>query len=79
MVIVYGLRKKLKRVKALGTQVCPNCGHNVEMELAKEGGYAHLCYIPVFPYLGEKFKFCPYCGISTKLTGAEYKAIKKGE
>lgn len=78
MIVVYGLKRKLKHVKSLGTAVCPNCGHKVETELAKIGGYAHIYYIPVFPYLGgEKFVLCPCCGISKKLTGAEFKELKK--
>ena len=80
MIIVYGTRKKLKKIKDLGPTTCTNCGHNVMATLNKEGGYCHLCYIPVFPYtMGYKFIGCPNCGIAKKLTGAEYKELKNKE
>lgn len=77
MLVVYGTKKKVKRIKPIGTQVCENCGHTIDAELAREGGYHHIYYIPVFPYSGYKFILCPNCGISKKLTGAEYKELKQ--
>ena len=79
MLIVYGVRKKLKTIRDLGTQECPNCGHTVKAQLMREGGYEHVYYIPVFPYFGTKFISCPCCGIGKKLTGAEFKALKNPE
>lgn len=80
MIIVYGARKKVKKIKPLGIQECPNCGHRIDAELAKETGYCHIYYIPVFPLLGcYKFIACPYCGISKKLTSAEFKELKQKE
>lgn len=80
MYVVYGTRTKLKTVKNLGPTTCTNCGHNVQATLNKEGGYHHIYYIPVFPNVGGwKFIGCPNCGIAKKLTGAEYKELKKKE
>lgn len=77
MIVVYGTKRKVKKIKPLGVQNCPNCGHKIEAELAKEGGYFHIYYIPVFPYLGGyKFISCPCCGISKVLTGDEFKQLK---
>ena len=78
MVVYYGLNRKVKLKKNMGVMQCTNCGHQVEAQLAKIGGYAHLYHIPVFPYAGPKFILCPKCGIMKPLTGAEYKAILKG-
>lgn len=79
MVVVYGFKRKLKTIKTLGPTTCENCGHSVQATLNKEGGYFHIYYIPVFPNVGGwKFIGCPNCGISKKLTGAEFKALKNG-
>lgn len=77
--VIYGTRRKIKIDKSLGVQICPNCGHNVEMSLAHESGYHHVYYIPVFPYIGWKIKACPNCGIAEKLTKEEFNTIKKAE
>lgn len=78
MIIYYGVKKKLKQERHLGKMRCTNCGHEVEASLAKEGGYVHIFFIPVFPVLtGYKMIFCPCCGIMKKLTSAEYKEMKK--
>lgn len=80
MIVVYGVRKKVKFLKTLKTTVCENCGHEVETKLAKEGGYCHVYYIPVFPYLGGyKFISCPNCGVSKLLTNQEFKELKSNE
>lgn len=77
MIIVYGIRRKVKTVKNLGKGVCCNCGHEVSQILAKECGHAHVYYIPVFPLLnGIKFIGCPICGISRLVSKEEFKAIK---
>ena len=78
MIIYYGVKKKLKLVSDLGEMNCTNCGHRIGASLAKEGGYVHVFFIPVFPILnGYKIIRCPYCGIMKKLTGAEYAELKK--
>lgn len=79
MMVVYGTRKKLKNIKSLGRMRCTNCGHEVEASLAREGGYFHICYIPVFPHLGYKIILCPHCGIMKKLTNEEFKEMKNEE
>lgn len=76
-VIIYGTKKNIKSDKNLGVQVCKNCGHRVEMALAHETGYFHIYYIPLVPIGGWKVKLCPVCGISEKLDGATFKALKK--
>ena len=77
MIVYYGFRKKLKLVKDLGEMTCTNCGHKVGASLAKEGGYMHIFFIPVFPLLtGYKMVYCPCCGIMKKLSGDEYKKMK---
>ena len=76
MMVVYGTRKKLKNIKPLGRMRCTNCGHEVDASLAKEGGYFHICFIPVFPHLGYKMILCPCCGIMKKLTNEELKELK---
>ena len=75
--ICYGTVKKLKIDKSLGKQICPNCKHEIKLVLAHEGGYCHICWIPVFPYSGWKVKACPVCGISEKLTKQEFKNLKQ--
>ncbi|MBR3518071.1 MAG: zinc-ribbon domain-containing protein [Lachnospiraceae bacterium] len=78
MIIYYGTKKKLKPVSDLGEMTCTNCGHRIGATLAKEGGYFHIFFIPVFPLLtGYKFIYCPYCGIMKKLTNAEFKELKE--
>ena len=78
MIIYYGFKRKLKPVSDLGKMTCTKCGHDINASLAKEGGYFHIFFIPVFPILtGYKMVYCPCCGISRKLTGAEYKELKK--
>lgn len=78
MIIYYGVKKKLKPVSDLGEMTCTNCGHKIGATLAKECGYVHVFFIPVFPVLtGYKIIHCPYCGIMKKLTGAEYNELKK--
>lgn len=76
-VIYYGTKRKVKIDKSLGIQECPNCGRQIEMSLAHEKGYVHIYWIPIFPLGGWKFKACPNCGVSQKLTSAEFKALKK--
>ena len=76
MMVVYGTRKKLKNIKPLCRMMCTNCGHEVDASLAKEGGYFHICFIPVFPHLGYKMILCPCCGIMKKLTNEEFKELK---
>lgn len=75
-IVYYGTKKKVKIDKSLGTQTCPNCGHQVEMALAHEAGYFHIYCIPLFPLSGWKIKACPVCGIAEKLTKEEFKALK---
>ena len=77
MLIIYGRRKKLKIVKPLGVQKCPNCGHKVEMALAKEKCNLHIFYIPVFFFTGWRMTFCPNCGTVAKLSASEYRSLKK--
>ena len=78
MVVYYGTKRKVKKIKDLGPTTCPNCGHNVIATLNREGGYHHVYGIPVFPNVGGwKFIGCPNCGIAKKLTGAEFKDLKK--
>ena len=78
MVIYYGVKKKLKLVSDLGQMTCTNCGHNVRAALAKEGGYVHIFFIPVFPVLtGYKMVYCPNCGIMRKVSGEEFKEMKQ--
>lgn len=79
MLIVYGNNKKLKIDKSLGEAVCPNCGHHVELALAHESCYFHICYIPVFFYTGYRMKVCPNCGVSELLTKKQFKEIKKNK
>lgn len=76
-IIYYGTKKKVKIDKSLGAQICPNCGHHVEMSLAHESGYFHIYWIPLVPLGGWKFKACPNCGISQKLTSEEFRTLKK--
>lgn len=78
-VVYYGVRKKLKVDRSLGVQICPNCGHQVEMGLAHESAYAHIFWIPIIPLGGWKVKMCPNCGIVEKLTGAGFKALKNDQ
>ena len=79
MIIYYGEKKKLKHIRELGKMRCTNCGHEVEASLAKEGGYIHVFFIPVFPSLGGyKIIFCPNCGIMKKLSSEEFKNLKNG-
>ncbi|MCQ2541446.1 MAG: zinc ribbon domain-containing protein [Lachnospiraceae bacterium] len=76
MLVVYGVKRKLKIDKSLGTQVCPNCGHTVDLSLAREKCYAHIYYIPVFPWTGMRMKACPNCGVVETLTSGQYKELK---
>ena len=73
-VVYYGTRRKVKVDRSLGVQ---NCGHEVEMSLAHESAYFHIYWIPLVPLSGWKFKACPNCGISQKVTPEEFKALKK--
>lgn len=75
--IVYGIRHKIKRKKTLGVSECPNCRHTVEMVLAREGGYFHICFIPLIPLSGWKVKLCPNCGIVQKFSKQEFKELVK--
>lgn len=77
MLIIYGVKRKLKLDKSLGTQVCPNCGHTVDIQLAREKNAAHIYYIPIIPWTGWRIKTCPNCGVVEKLTKAQYKELKK--
>ena len=78
MIIVYGKKNSIKTVKYLGKKTCPNCGHEIEASLVKEGGYYYFEYIPVFPVLnGKKFIYCQYCGVSETLTKEQFKALKE--
>ncbi len=77
MIVVYGVKRKIKIVKSLGQNTCTNCGHVVETALAKEGGYCHVYYIPVFPYVGGlKFIACPNCGVMEPVSSQKFKEIK---
>lgn len=77
MLVIYGTKKKLKVDKDLGMTTCSNCGHSVKASLAHEGGYHHIYYIPIFPYLnGAKIIACPNCGIMKVLTKDEYNTYK---
>lgn len=78
MIIIYGLRKKMKIDKPLGNQVCPNCGHTVNMQLAHEYSYPHIFYIPVGYIPGIKITLCSNCGVSQVLTSAQFKQLKSG-
>lgn len=80
MMVVYGTRRKVKFVRKLGRMTCTNCGHDVEAAVAKEGGYFHIYYIPMFPAVGGlKFIACPNCGVMRTLNKQEFKSLKKGE
>lgn len=80
MLVVYGIKHKIKNIKSLGINTCENCGHKVETTLCKETGYIHVYYIPLLPYLGGfKFISCPNCGISKVLDKEEFKRIKDEE
>ena len=74
--VVYGVKKKVKLDKSLGVQTCPNCGHSVELQLARETGYGHLYYIPLLPLPTLKMKACPNCGLAQILSSEEYKQLK---
>ena len=76
MVIIYGLKKKIKVEKNLGYGVCPRCHHNVERSLGKEKTYPTLYHIPIFVWTSKHVVLCPCCGDSELLTSAQYKQIK---
>lgn len=73
----YGSKKKLKIESKVGDVICPNCGHYVEMVLAREKGYYTFCDIPVIPYSGWRIKLCPVCGIVEKYDKTTYEELKK--
>jgi predicted RNA-binding Zn-ribbon protein involved in translation (DUF1610 family) len=78
MVINFGVKTTLQLVSHLGHMTCTNCGQEVRAALAKEGGYVHIFFIPVFPVLtGYKMVYCPNCGIMRKLSGEEFKEMKQ--
>ena len=78
MIIYYGSKRKLKPVSDLGEMTCTNCGHKIRATLAKEGGYFHIFFIPVFPILTDyKMIYCPCCGVMKKLTSEEFKDLKE--
>ncbi len=80
MMYVYGTRKKIKKIRDLGQMTCTNCGHSINAVLAKEVGYCHFCYIPVFPYLmGYKIILCPNCGIMRKLDNEEFQSLQEDQ
>lgn len=74
--IVYGVKRKVKIDKSLGVQVCPNCGHNVELSLGRETKAGHIYYIPLLPLPSLKIKACPNCGLAQVLSNEEYKQLK---
>lgn len=43
---------------------------------ALEQGNLHIYWIPLVPLGGWKFKACPNCGISQKITSEEFKSLK---
>lgn len=79
MFFIYGTRSKIKTIQSLGTGVCENCHHRVEKTLAKEKKSITFFYIPVFSRTSSKFILCPCCGESKKLTGDEFRALKKSQ
>lgn len=74
--VVYGVRRKVKIDKSLGVQACPNCGHTVELSLARETKMGHIYYIPLLPLPSLKIKACPNCGLAQIISNDEYKQLK---
>lgn len=75
-VVIYGVKQKVKITKSLGVQNCPNCGHMVDLALARETKAGHIYYIPLLPMPSLKIKACPNCGLAELLTNEEYKQLK---
>lgn len=74
MFVVYGYKYYLKQDKELSNLViCPNCGHNTRMVLAREKFMFTLFYIPVFGKVLRRVKACSCCGAIKTYKAKEYK------
>lgn len=59
--IFYGTNSKnIKNGKIINVE-CPNCGQNTSMTYSVFGKYAHIYWIPVFPYKKISITECNSC------------------
>ena len=77
MIILYGIKKKLKIDKNLGASTCPNCGYNTEKVQAREKGHFHIYYIPLFAWTGRRGTVCANCGLIDIQNKKTYKSYLK--
>ncbi|MDE7283415.1 MAG: zinc ribbon domain-containing protein [Lachnospiraceae bacterium] len=74
-VIVYGTHVFTKLAGYFGPrEECPVCHRVYKKGYVRITRWAHLEYIPLFPYKKTYFKMCPVCGMGVELKNKEAKA-----
>ena len=74
-VIVYGTHVFTKLAGYFGPrEECPVCHRVYKKGYVRITRWAHLEYIPLFPYKKTYFKMCPVCGMGVEFKNKEAKA-----
>lgn len=64
--IVYGYKSTLIGSEGLPYEKCPNCEHEGAMSMHTFSSYAHIFWIPMFPYSKYTIAHCGNCDITYK-------------
>lgn len=64
--IVYGYKSTLIGSEGLPHEKCPNCNHEGAMSIHTFSSYAHIFWIPIFPYRKYSVAHCGNCDITYK-------------
>ncbi len=64
--IVYGYKSTLIGSEGLPHEKCPNCEHEGAMSMHTFSSYAHIFWIPLFPYRKYSVAHCGNCDITYK-------------
>ena len=59
--IVYGYKSTLIGSEGLPHEKCPNCEHEGAMSMHTFSSYAHIFWIPIFPYRKYSVAHCGNC------------------
>lgn len=62
--IIYGYRSTLIGTEGLPHEKCPNCDNEGAMSIHTFSSYAHIFWIPLFPYRKYSVAHCGNCDIT---------------
>lgn len=68
MIILFGTKKKQKKMCTEGALRCSNCGNVTNWEVLKVTDWFTLFFIPVFPMGSHYYEVCPICHAANPIT-----------